>query len=127
MLNVHPVAEISPLLSEEELAELAADIKARGLIHPIVVDQDGQILDGRNRYLACNIAGVDQHYEQYEGDDPGGYALAVNIARRHLSKGQQAMILIRASDLSQVSQRNAANSFVTKEFGGPAKLARDQG
>ena len=46
-------------------------------------------LSNRNRRLACEIAGIDPAYEQYEGDDPGGYALAVNITRRHLTKGQQ--------------------------------------
>ena len=92
--GIHPVAQIFPLLGDEELAELAADIKERGLIHPIVIDADSQILDGRNRYPACELAGVAPEYEQYEGDDPGGYALAVNIGRRHLSKGQQAMILV---------------------------------
>ena len=33
----------------------------------------------------------------FEGADPAGYALAANIARRHLSKGQQAMIVAKAS------------------------------
>ena len=38
----------------------AADIKANGLVHPIMLDVDGKILvDGRNRLKACEIAGVE--------------------------------------------------------------------
>ncbi len=32
----------------------------------------------------------------YEGDDPAGYALAVNIARRHMTKGPTAIVVVRA-------------------------------
>jgi hypothetical protein len=30
----HPVADLFPRMTDEELADLAADIKANGLIHP---------------------------------------------------------------------------------------------
>jgi hypothetical protein len=35
-LAVHPVAALFPMLADDELGELAADIKARGLLRPIV-------------------------------------------------------------------------------------------
>jgi hypothetical protein len=50
----HPLAEMFPLI---ELAELAEDIKAHGLRERIVM-YHGQVLDGRNRVLACVQAGV---------------------------------------------------------------------
>jgi hypothetical protein len=50
----------------------------------------------RNRYAACQLAGVEPVFTTYDGDDPAGAALAVNIAYRHLTKGQQAMIAARA-------------------------------
>jgi ParB-like chromosome segregation protein Spo0J len=56
---VHPIADLFPMMTDEELANLAADIKANGLIHPIVVDKDGVLLDGRNRDRACEIAGIE--------------------------------------------------------------------
>lgn len=97
MREHHPVAALFPMLSDDELAELAADIKVRGQLHPIVLDADGRILDGRNRFAACEIAGVEPEFTTYNGGDPDGYALAVNIARRHLSTGARAIIAAKAA------------------------------
>jgi hypothetical protein len=88
---VHPIADLFPMMTDEELANVAADIKANGLLHPIVVDKDGVLLDGRNRDRACEIAGIEPATVLFEGDDPRGYIIANNISRRHLTKGQQAM------------------------------------
>jgi hypothetical protein len=88
---VHPIADLFPMMTDEELANLAADIKANGLIHAIVVDKDGVIIDGRNRDRACEIAGIEPATVLFEGDDPRAYIIAANISRRHLTKGQQAM------------------------------------
>ena len=88
---VHPIADLFPMMTDEELANLAADIKANGLIHPIVVDKDGLVIDGRNRARACEIAGIEPATVLFKGDDPRAYIIASNIARRHMSKGQQAM------------------------------------
>ncbi len=65
------MAALFPTLSAEELEELAADIKERGLIHPIVLDAEGRVLDGRNRLAACEIAEVEPRFTTYEGEDPG--------------------------------------------------------
>jgi hypothetical protein len=100
-MPVHPVADLFPMLPEDELQDLAADITERGLLQPIVLDKDGCILDGRNRYAGCQLAGIEPTFTTYDGDDPEGYALAVNIARRHLTKGQQAMVAARASAVSE--------------------------
>jgi hypothetical protein len=89
--TVHPVADLFPMMTDEELAILAADIKANGLIHPIVVDKNGLLIDGRNRSIACEIAGIVPAVEVFEGDDPAAYIVASNVARRHMSKGQRAM------------------------------------
>jgi ParB-like chromosome segregation protein Spo0J len=57
--NFHPVANAWPLISEAELDDLAADIAAHGLHNAIWRHQDGRIIDGRNRWLACQKAGVE--------------------------------------------------------------------
>jgi hypothetical protein len=64
----------------------------RGLEHPIVLDKDGRILDGRNRLAACRLAGVEPSFTIYGGADPDGYALDVNIARRHMKPGARHLV-----------------------------------
>lgn len=97
------------MLADDELKDMAADIAERGLLQPIVLDEQGRILDGRNRYAACELAGVEPEFTTYDGEDPDGYALSVNIARRHLTKGQIAMVAARSDDLiKKQSQRSLA-------------------
>jgi hypothetical protein len=86
---VHPAAAVWPMLPEPDLRRLAADIAANGLHHPIVLDPEGQILDGRNREAACQIAEVVPDYVTYDGD-PIAYILSANNERRHLSLPERA-------------------------------------
>lgn len=94
--KVHPFAARFPMLSDDEIADLAADIKANGLVYPIVLDADGQLIDGRNRLRACEIAGIDPTFTTLNGHDPVSYIWSTNIARRHLSKGQKTMLAAMA-------------------------------
>lgn len=97
-LPVFAPADVFPMMADDELAELAADIKANGLREPLVIaeiaDGDGVLqdvlVDGRNRRAACKIAGVEPTTRQLEGD-PTAYVLSANIHRRHMTKGQRAM------------------------------------
>src|SRR4051794_28416384 len=95
-LSVHPVANLFPMLPEDELQELADDIRANGLQHPIVLDKDGVLIDGRNRWAACQIASVDPRFDVLNGQDPVSYILSSNIARRHMNAGQRAMTTAKA-------------------------------
>jgi hypothetical protein len=83
-LQFHPLAEIFPLIEGVEFDELVEDIRANGLHEPIVVYED-QILDGRNRYRACQAAGIEPAFTVYTGDDPVGYVAAgiLTKERRH--------------------------------------------
>jgi hypothetical protein len=95
-LAVHPVAALFPMLADDELEELAADIKANGLRFPIVRDKEGKtLIDGRNRLKACEIAGVKPAFRNLDGEDPVDFIISANLARRNLNKGQQAIVLAR--------------------------------
>jgi hypothetical protein len=94
----HPAAKVFPLLDEDELYELAADIKANGLQQPLVVGElDGKpvLIDGRNRREACRRAGVTPHHILLDGQDPVAYILSANINRRHMTKGQRAIVVAK--------------------------------
>lgn len=89
--KTHPAADLLPMASQSELADLVEDIRKNGLLDEIVVLNDA-ILDGRNRAKACVIAGVDPRFTQYEGDDPIAFVWSKNIPRRNLSPSQRAMM-----------------------------------
>lgn len=95
-VGVHPFAAQFPMMSENDLADLAADLKVNGQRYKIIRDKDDQILDGRNRLRACEIAGIEPQFERYDGDDPISFIWSSNGARRHLTKGQLAMVAAKA-------------------------------
>jgi ParB-like chromosome segregation protein Spo0J len=92
MTEVHPLAAIFPMMSEPELQDLADDIKEHGLLHPIVLSGDGEVLiDGRNRLKACEMAGVKPTFVRLNGEDQAAYIVSANINRRQMTAGQQAI------------------------------------
>jgi hypothetical protein len=93
-LPVHPAADVFPMLTDEELDELADDIKGNGLLQPLII-KDGVLIDGRNRREACRRAGIEPRCEELNGTDPVAYILATNVNRRHLTKGQRAMAVAK--------------------------------
>lgn len=95
-IPVHPVAALFPMLSERELDDLAADIKGNGLHHAIVLDTTGQLIDGRNRYVACARAGVKPGFTTLNGQEPIAFILSQNLARRHMTQGQRAVAIAMA-------------------------------
>lgn len=93
-MKVHPVADILPMLSDAELAEMAADIKTNGQIYEIVTAEiagEELLLDGRNRLRACEIAGVEPRFKQLNGStDPIAFIASANLRRDH-TVGQRAI------------------------------------
>jgi ParB-like chromosome segregation protein Spo0J len=69
MRGVHPLATIFPMMNETAFAELKADIATYGL-HEAVWLYEDKILDGRNRWRACDELGITCPTIIYEGDDP---------------------------------------------------------
>ncbi|MFJ3649047.1 hypothetical protein [Streptomyces murinus] len=94
------------MLSHGELLDLAESIKNEGQHEDIVLDADGVLLDGRNRLAACKIAGVEPRFTTYTGNNPTALILSNNLFRRHISKGQEAMITVMACSFSGHSLRD---------------------
>lgn len=94
MLTFHDAANIFPM-DDENLDALAEDIKANGQLCPIEM-MDGKILDGRRRYMACRMAGVEPSFCDVSPDDPVAYVVSLNLHRRHLTTSQKAMVQAKA-------------------------------
>lgn len=97
----HPLCLLIPSADEGELQELTDDIRAHGLLDPIVLFE-GMVLDGRNRAAACQRAGVAPRYVQFWGGREDALILVVshNLKRRHLTKQAIADALVAAEDFN---------------------------
>jgi ParB-like chromosome segregation protein Spo0J len=93
-LEPHPLSAIFPPISDEDFGKLAADIKLNGL-HQAIVRYQGKILDGNNRYRACELAKIAPKFTDFNGDDAAArnYVISANIHRRHLSPDQRREII----------------------------------
>ena len=94
----------------QEFDELVQDIKDNGLIEPLWLTPDNLLLDGRNRFKACGVAGAEIRTRTYDGPDPIGFAISLNLKRRHLTTGQRAMLAIEVEDLLAKESRRGRPS-----------------
>jgi hypothetical protein len=102
--GIHPLAEIFEMLSEADLADLAADIKAHGQKLPILVVDGGILIDGRNRLRACEIAEVEplvRTLDPSEIPDPLAFVISINAKRRKSNAGQLAMAAAEAWHIAE--------------------------
>ena len=92
----HPIAEIFPMISSDELRELAEDIRKNGMLEPITLCQS-KILDGRNRFAAGKLINFPFRRINFRELlchlDPQSYVISANIKRRHLSPDQRREII----------------------------------
>lgn len=136
-LPVHPVAALFPMMADDELADLAADIKANGQIYPVVLGdwtEDGEnrrgILDGRNRLQACALGDVEPRFRDFDGEDATSFIISSNISRRHLTTGQIAMTIALAARLNKPKDAFSPGSGQKsrgRPRGGYRELARKAG
>ena len=96
-MQAHPHADLFPMMSETEYTELLKSMKQDGYHEnePIML-YEGMILDGRNRYKASQELNILPMFTQFIGDNQSAYNLArsSNLARKHWSSDQWAMIAI---------------------------------
>jgi ParB-like chromosome segregation protein Spo0J len=114
-----------PMLNDDELEKLGADIKQNGLRHRIVLwqphgDSRTFVLDGRNRLEAMERAGLELneiYLDRIAPDgpvDPASLVIGLNVHRRHLTKEQQAVLIVRTLDAATSTDRATVARSVTR-------------
>ena len=96
-LRVQPMPDLSP----QQYRALREDIALNGVIVPIIVDQNGRILDGNNRAAIAADLGIDcpTDIRAVESEDEAiDLAITLNCARRHLTRDQQRALILSEID-----------------------------
>lgn len=144
--KVHPVADVFPMMPDDELMKLGDDIKANGLKTPIEVRRHGrlddkgvysydlEVIEGRSRLEAMQRAGIelgesDINEIELEDDAVVAYVISANIHRRHLTKQQQVELIIAAHEAAadkprhdgEVSDLPDLPGFLDRRKGGRGK------
>lgn len=91
----HEVANIFPMMTDDEFKELVTSIDHNGQREPIMLYQN-KIIDGRNRYNACIQLDIEPYVQMW--DEQGSLLEFVkdkNLNRRQLTQSQKAMVAAR--------------------------------
>lgn len=84
--TMHPLANQYPMMNVVELRLLKEDIQLHGQKQPVITYKK-QIIDGRNRWMACRDLDIECRTEEYTGPEEDIPALikSLNEHRRHLT------------------------------------------
>ncbi len=117
-LEIHPAADVFPLLEGAEFEALVEDIKSNGQQTAILLDAEGRVLDGRNRLRACRAAGVEPRFEPWSGSgSPLEAVISLNVRRRHLNESQRALVAARLAPQLKRYERTGESSANLRNFG----------
>jgi ParB-like chromosome segregation protein Spo0J len=99
-----PYSDAMPPLSPREFNELVESIKANGVLVPILVDENGVVIDGHQRRAASQAAGVTPPTTTLDltgksDDERRAIAIAVNAIRRQMSVEQRRQAVTRMKEL----------------------------
>lgn len=89
--------QVLPSMPPEQFEALKADIAERGLLTPLDVDEDGNILDGHHRYRACLQLGITDFptivRPGMSEQERRIFARKSNTLRRHLTRDQVRFLI----------------------------------
>lgn len=88
--------QLCPPPSDAEFAELASSIADLGVLVPVLVDDEGNVLDGHHRQRIADDLGIDYPVEVKAGltdAEKRTIALSLNVHRRHLDRDQKRAII----------------------------------
>lgn len=111
-----PYADLLPPLKTSEREALAADIKANGVLHPVVIDEDGNILDGHHRYSMDRNAPT-VTVEGLSDDEKRAYTIRANLARRNLTGDQTREVAKTQREIARRLRESDAKRWTQEAVG----------
>ena len=114
-LQNHPIADIIPIFDGPGFDILVESVREDGLSRPITLFE-GKILDGRARYKACLLTGVEPRFKELsEGANPINFLYSMNVYRTHLSEDQIAIITAEMRELRRKINTQAGEALMRNE------------
>jgi N6-adenosine-specific RNA methylase IME4 len=113
---------IYPEMQPEEFERLRANIFANGYDkrYPIWIFE-GEIIDGWNRYRACQALGVEPYTQHFLGSAVDAMQLVIRSNdRRDLNSSQRAIIAVEAEEVVAALKAEAAKRYL-ENVGRPSK------
>ena len=133
-LERHPLSSAYPDIPDAELEQIQESVEQQGFTNPNVWLLDGMVLDGWHRYrIARRMSRMDDlDFLDYEGDDPVGFVISLNDARRHLDASQRAVVAYKLSSWStpggdrksENQSVNLSNDFTQQEAADSLRVSR---
>lgn len=117
--------QLLPPLAEDDYERLKADIRQRGVMVPIEIDEDGNILDGHHRKQIADELGISmptpivrKGWKEYQ---KRLHAARLNLARRHMTTWQKVRLGEEIEpDLAEEAKARMAAAGMSAAPGKPA-------
>jgi DUF3102 family protein len=93
--GLHEAATLFPLPDHEEHFNMVDSILEMGLLAPVYLTENGLLIDGKWRVLACYEAGVDLRYKVPDGD-PVDICVSLNLRRNNYTEAEIATAISTA-------------------------------
>lgn len=115
-ITFHPASDLQPhakvrhligrwSADSDEARALRRSIQARGVLHPVIITHQGDILDGVMRWMACRALQIDVPCIERPEDEAVHILLESELHRRHHTKSQLAFRLAPIIDDAWQHQR----------------------
>lgn len=121
----HDYANLFPMLDAAGQDALRADVQQHGVREP-VIQFEGRILDGRNRYMAARDLGLDFPVAEFDGTpaEALAYVLSINLHRRHLTESQRAAVAAKLANMKRGGDRKSDQTANLQDDRAPVTQAQ---
>ena len=117
-LSIHPYLEMYPKATDEEFEALTIDILQHGIIKPIILNKNNQIVSGRARYTIYknNPEKVNPNFVYLDSEiNDEDFIISDTIYVKSLNKGQLAIIAVKTYNYI-IDMRSKNKDFKIKGY-----------